>query len=167
VKTAVYPGSFDPVTLGHLDIITRGAALFDQLYVGVLLNTTKRATLFSLEERVAMLSEATTHLPNVKCESFSGLTVEYARARGAQVILRGLRAVSDFEFEFKLAEANRHLASEIETMFLMTSPAYSFLSSSIVREVAQLGGSISGWVPDCVLRHMAGRGRTAEGGVHR
>lgn len=150
MKIAVYPGSFDPVTLGHIDIITRAAGLFDRLYVAVLSNSAKRDSFFSWPERVEMLRESTAQLSNVHCESFEGLAVEYARRRGADAIVRGLRAVSDFEYELKLAEANRHLAREIETVFLMTSHEYSFISSSIVREVAQLGGSVLGWVPECV-----------------
>lgn len=159
----MYPGSFDPVTLGHLDIITRAANLFDTLYVAVLGNSSKRDALFSWQERVEMLQEATAHLPNVTCESFNGLAVDYAHSRGARVVVRGLRAVSDFEFEFKLAEANRHLAGDIETVFMMTSHAYSFLSSSIVKEVAQLGGSVEGWVPECVLARVAARFYKTEG----
>jgi pantetheine-phosphate adenylyltransferase len=163
VRIAVYPGSFDPVTLGHLDIITRAANLFDTLYVVVMHNSSKRDSWFSWQDRVAMLQEATTHLSNVRCESFEGLSVDYAKSRNAHVIVRGLRAVSDFEFEFKLAEANRHLDGSMETVFMMTSHAYSFLSSSIVREVAQLGGSVEGWVPDCVLRRLAARFSKTEG----
>ncbi|MGI6611460.1 MAG: pantetheine-phosphate adenylyltransferase [Limnochordia bacterium] len=159
LRIAVYPGSFDPVTLGHLDIITRAARLFDKLYVAVLSNSSKRDSFFSWHERVEMLRESTSDLPNAYCESFEGLAVEYARRRGAQAIVRGLRAVSDFEYELKLAEANRHLANEIETVFLMTSHQYSFISSSIVREVAQLGGRIDGWVPRCVAHRIAQRYR--------
>lgn len=157
MRVGVYPGSFDPVTLGHIDIVTRAAELFDTLYVAVLSNTAKRDPCFTWQERVKMLKEATAHLPNVHCESFRGLVVEYARQRKAQAIIRGLRAVSDFEFEFKLAAANRHLAGDIETLFMMTSHEYSFLSSSIVREVAELGGSVEGWVPECVARRLSER----------
>ncbi|HHT26841.1 MAG TPA: pantetheine-phosphate adenylyltransferase [Firmicutes bacterium] len=163
MRTAVYPGSFDPVTLGHLDIITRAAKIFDTLYVAVLINPTKRNTWFSAEERVAMLHEATAHLPNVICESFSGLSVDYAHKREATVLVRGLRAVSDFEYELKLSEANRHLSSEVETVFLMTNHAYSFISSGIVREVAEFGGSVIGWVPECVLPRLAERIKKQEG----
>jgi pantetheine-phosphate adenylyltransferase len=157
LRIAVYPGSFDPVTLGHLDIIVRASQLFDKLYVAVLSNSSKRDSFFSWHERVEMLREATADLPKVHCESFQGLAVEYARSRQAQAIVRGLRAVSDFEYELKLAEANRHLAQEIETVFLMTSHQYSFISSSIVREVAQLGGDIDGWVPRNVAEQIAQR----------
>jgi pantetheine-phosphate adenylyltransferase len=156
LRTAVYPGSFDPLTYGHLDIISRSAGLFDRLFVGVLENSTKQV-LFPCSERVKMLQEATAHLPNVICESFQGLTVDYARKRQAVAIVRGLRAVSDFEFEFKLAAANRHLAPEIETIFMMTSQEYSFLSSSIVKEVADLGGPVRGWVPAGVARRLEER----------
>lgn len=159
----VYPGSFDPVTLGHIDIINRAAGLFDVLYVAVLGNSAKRDSCFTWQERVAMLHESTAHLPNVHCESFAGLVVEYARKRKARAIIRGLRAVSDFEFEFKMAAANHHLAREIETIFMMTSHEYSFLSSSIVREVAQLGGSVEGWVPECVARQLSRRYAKTEG----
>ncbi len=157
MKVAVYPGSFDPVTLGHLDIVERAARLFDLLYVGVLVNSQKKDSLFTWEERVAMLEEATAHLSNVRCECFQGLLVAYARSRQAVAIVRGLRAVSDFEYEFKLAAANLHLASDIETIFMMTSHEYSFLSSSIVKEVAQLGGNVHGWVPEGVARRLRKR----------
>lgn len=157
MKVAVYPGSFDPVTLGHLDIIERSSRLFDVLYVGVLVNPQKRESLFSWTERVEMLTNATAHLPNVHCEYFSGLLAAYARQRQAVAIVRGMRAVSDFEFEFKLAAANRHLAPHIETVFMMTSHEYSFLSSHIVKEVAELGGSVQGWVPDDVARRLTQR----------
>jgi pantetheine-phosphate adenylyltransferase len=163
LRIAVYPGSFDPITLGHLDIITRAAKIFDTLYVAVLNNPAKRNTWFMVEDRLAMLQEATAHLPNIKCESFSGLSVDYARKRGATVLVRGLRAVSDFEYELKLSEANRHLSAEIETVFLMTNHAYSFISSSIVREVAEFGGSVIGWVPECVLPRLAERANKQEG----
>jgi pantetheine-phosphate adenylyltransferase len=126
-------------------------------------NSSKRDSWFSWQDRVAMLREATAHLSNVRCESFEGLSVDYARSRDAHVIVRGLRAVSDFEFEFKLAEANRHLDGTTETVFMMTSHAYSFLSSSIVREVAQLGGSVEGWVPESVLRRLNERFSKTEG----
>jgi len=157
VKVAVYPGSFDPVTFGHLDIIERGARLFDILYVGVLVNPQKSASLFAWQERVEMLQEATAHLENVRCECFQGLSAAYASQRQAVAIVRGLRAVSDFEYEFKLAAANRHLAPHIETVFMMTSHEYSFISSSIVKEVAQLGGRVQGWVPEGVARRLSDR----------
>ena len=157
MKIAVYPGSFDPITLGHLDIIERSCRLFDLLYVGVLVNPEKRVPLFSCAERVEMLSNATAHLPNVRCEFFSGLLAAYARQRQAVAIVRGMRAVSDFEYEFKLAAANRHLAPHIETVFMMTSHEYSFISSQIVKEVAELGGSVQGWVPDDVARRLEQR----------
>ena len=153
----MYPGSFDPVTLGHLDIIERSARLCDLLYVGVLVNPQKRDALFAWEERVQMLHDATAHLQNVHCECFQGLLATYASQRQAAAIVRGLRAVSDFEYEFKLAAANRHLAPHIETVFMMTSHEYSFLSSSIVKEVAQLGGRVQGWVPEGVAERLADR----------
>lgn len=154
MKVAVCPGSFDPVTYGHLDIIKRTADLFDLVWVAVLHNPAKRP-LFSEAERVQMLQQATHQLPNVRCEAFSGLLIEYAKSRDAVAIVRGLRAVSDFEFEFKVASANRHLYPGIEALFMMTNGEFSFLSSSIVREVASLGGDVSEWVPEpvaCALR---------------
>lgn len=154
MKIAVCPGSFDPVTYGHLDIITRACDLFDRVYVAVLNNPEKRP-LFTASERVEMLTEATKHLDGVYCEQFSGLVVEYARSRGAIAIVRGLRAITDFEVEFKMASMNHQLDKEIETIFMMTSNEYSFLSSSAVKEVASLGGPVSDWVPDFVADRLA------------
>ena len=149
-KIALYPGSFDPVTSGHLDIIKRASGLFDRLVVAVLYNADKRA-LFSIEERVDMLSKAVDGLPGVDVGSFSGLTVDYARQLGAGVVIRGMRAVSDFENEFTMAMANRSMAKDIETVFLFSSLNYMFLSSSVIREIAKYGGDISGMVPDAIL----------------
>ena len=149
-KIALYPGSFDPVTSGHLDIIKRASGLFDRLVVAVLYNADKRA-LFSIEERVDMLSKAVDGLPGVEIGSFSGLTVDYARQLGAGVVIRGMRAVSDFENEFTMAMANRSMAKDIETVFLFSSLNYMFLSSSVIREIAKYGGDISGMVPDAIL----------------
>lgn len=156
MKIAVYPGSFDPVTYGHLDIIARAAQLFDRLYVAVLRHSAK-TPFFTTEERVALLTSVTGDLPNVECESFEGLTVAYARSRRASAIVRGLRAVSDFEYELKMAEMNHHLDPGVETIFMMTSSRYSFISSSIVREVASLGGPVDAWVPPAVARRLAER----------
>lgn len=156
MKVAVYPGSFDPVTYGHLDIIQRAAGLFDRLYVAVLRNPAKQA-LFPVEERVEMLRLVTSHLENVSCESFDGLVVRYAQERQASVIIRGLRAVSDFEAEFKMASMNRSLAPEVETIFMMTNAPYSFVSSSIIKEVASFGGSVGKWVPREVEERLARR----------
>lgn len=143
---AIYPGSFDPVTNGHLDVIERAAALFDELVVSVSRNSSKKP-LFSISERVSMLREVLQHYPNVKVDAFEGLTVRYAEFRGAQAIIRGLRAISDFENEFVIALTNKQLAPSVDTIFLMTRAEYSFISSSGVKEVAYYGGSIRGLVP--------------------
>ncbi len=142
---AVCPGSFDPVTMGHLDIIERTSANFSRTVVAVLDNQIK-SPLFTAEERCEMLRKATSHLPNVEVKSFNGLLVEFARAEGARVIIRGLRALSDFEYEFQYALTNKHLAPEIETMFMVTRPEFSFLSSSGVKEIVRFGGSVQGLV---------------------
>jgi pantetheine-phosphate adenylyltransferase len=150
--TALCPGTFDPVTNGHLDIIGRTSARFDALLVAVLENPAK-APLFGLEDRVGMLKEATSELANVEIGSFSGLLVEYAAQRGIGVVVKGLRAVTDFEFEIQMAQMNYRLAG-IETLFMPTSPKWSFLSSSLVKEVARLGGDVDGLVPDHVRRRL-------------
>ncbi|NSL50758.1 pantetheine-phosphate adenylyltransferase [Calidifontibacillus erzurumensis] len=143
---AVCPGSFDPITYGHLDIIRRGAKVFDTVYVGVLNNSAK-TSLFTVEERIDLIKKATKDIPNVIVESFNGLLVEYARKKNATAILRGLRAVSDFEYEMQLTSMNRTLGEDIETFFMMTNNQYSFLSSSIVKEAAKYHGNISTLVP--------------------
>ncbi|EAG9348137.1 pantetheine-phosphate adenylyltransferase [Listeria monocytogenes] len=148
-KIAVIPGTFDPITNGHLDIIERAAKIFDVLYVSVLNNSSKKP-LFTIEERMEMIRQVTDHLPNVQVESASGLTVDYAATRGATAIVRGLRAVSDFEYEMQIASMNRTLNADIETFFVMTNTKYSFLSSSMVKEVAQYQGDISELVPEIV-----------------
>ncbi|EAW7179042.1 pantetheine-phosphate adenylyltransferase [Listeria monocytogenes] len=148
-KIAVIPGTFDPITNGHLDIIERAAKIFDVLYVSVLNNSSKKP-LFTIEERMEMIRQVTAHLPNVQVESASGLTVDYAATRGATAIVRGLRAVSDFEYEMQIASMNRTLNADIETFFVMTNTKYSFLSSSMVKEVAQYQGDISKLVPEIV-----------------
>ncbi len=145
-KIAVVPGSFDPVTFGHLDIIKRGASVFDEIHVVVLNNSSKKP-LFTVEERMALISEVTSTLPNVHVDSFSGLLVDYANKVNAHAIVRGLRAVSDFEYEMQITSMNRVLDEKIETFFIMTNNQYSFLSSSIVKEVAKYGGNISELVP--------------------
>ena len=147
---AVYPGSFDPVTYGHLDIIERAAAIFDELTVSVLNNKAKTA-LFSVEERVKILKEATKHLPNVKVDCFSGLLIDYAKQNDIHVSVRGLRAVTDFEYELQIAQTNHKLNSDVDTVFLTTSVEYSYVSSSIVREIASYGGDISQFVPECIV----------------
>lgn len=152
-KIAVCPGSFDPITYGHLDIIQRGAKVFDEVYVGVLNNSAKKS-LFTVEERVELIKEATSHIPNVKVDSFEGLLVDYAKHRNAQVVIRGLRAVSDFEYEMQITSMNRLLNDNIETFFIMTKNQYSFLSSSIVKEVAKYGGDISELVPKVVQQKL-------------
>jgi len=153
MKKAVYPGSFDPITFGHLDIIERSAKMVDELVVAVLHNSAKNS-LFSLEERVNMIRELTKDLPNVKVETFDGLLVDYMSQIGAHIIVRGLRAVTDFEYELQIAQLNRVLKDEAETIFLMTNLKYSYLSSSLVREIASYGGDISKFVPaqliDCI-----------------
>jgi len=146
---ALYPGSFDPITNGHLDLIQRGSALFDKLIVAILRNDEKQA-LFSVDERMEMLKDVVHGFPNVEVGSFDGLLVEYAANRGASVILRGIRAVSDYEYELQMALMNRRLRPEIETVFLMASEAHSFLSSKLVKEVIRLGGQISGLVPPSI-----------------
>jgi pantetheine-phosphate adenylyltransferase len=150
---AIYPGSFDPVTNGHLDLIERGAKIFDRLIVGLLRNFDKDP-LFSLDERVEMLREVVRPWPNVEVEVFSGLLVEYARLHGANVILRGIRAVSDYEYELQMAMMNRKLNPNLETVFMMPALSYSYLSSRLVREIAQLGGSITGLVPATVEERL-------------
>jgi pantetheine-phosphate adenylyltransferase len=143
---AIYPGSFDPVTLGHLDLIQRGAKLFERIIVAVLRNPNK-TPLFTVEQRLEQIRYSTKHLPNVEVDSFDGLTVNYAHIRRAQVLLRGLRAISDFEIELSMAHTNKTLSTEIETVFLATSNEYSFLSSSVVKEIARFGGAINHLVP--------------------
>jgi pantetheine-phosphate adenylyltransferase len=143
---AIYPGSFDPITLGHLDIIERGCQLFDQVIVVVFRNPNK-SPLFSVPQRLEQIRQSTQHLSNLEIDSFAGLTVTYARLRNARVLLRGLRAVSDFEMELQMAHTNKTLSDEIETVFLATSNEYSFLSSSLVKEIAKFGGPVDHLVP--------------------
>jgi pantetheine-phosphate adenylyltransferase len=160
MRRAVCPGSFDPVTNGHLDIIGRASRLFDEVIVGVLINQSKTG-LFSIDERIAMLREATSGYGNVRIESFQGLLVDFCKTVQAAVVVKGLRAVSDFDYELKMAQMNIGLAS-VETLFMPTNPLYSFLSSSLVKEVAKWGGDVSALVPDQVLaalrERLAGHG---------
>ena len=150
---AVYPGSFDPVTFGHLDIITRSAKLVDELIVGVLVNNAK-SPLFSVEERVKILEKTVENIPNVKVIPFEGLLVEFVRKMEAQMVVRGLRAITDFEYELQMAQTNHKLEPELETILLTTSLEYSYLSSSTVKEVAAFGGDISQFVPHIVIERM-------------
>jgi pantetheine-phosphate adenylyltransferase len=147
--TAVCPGSFDPVTRGHLDIIKRGATVFDEVIV-VVANNQSKDPLFTVEERIALLKEVTKQFPNVKVDSFNGLLIDYVKNIGANVILRGLRAVSDFEYEMKIASINKKLDDKVETFFMMTNNQYSFLSSSIVKEAAKYHANVSDLVPEVV-----------------
>jgi len=151
--TAIYPGSFDPVTNGHLDLIDRGTKIFDHLIVAVLRNPEKDP-LFSLQERMEMLREVTRPWANVEVDVFDGLLVDYVRRRKATVILRGIRAISDYEYELQMALMNRKLEPQIETVFMMPAEAYSYLSSRLVREIALLGGSIQGLVPPVVEQRL-------------
>jgi pantetheine-phosphate adenylyltransferase len=153
---AIYPGSFDPPTNGHLDLIQRGAKIFDQLTVAILRNSEK-SPLFTVDERLEMLSECTSHLDNVRVESFEGLLVDYARQRGAQAVLRGIRAVSDYEYELQMAWMNRKLDSSLETVFMIPAGAYSYLSSKLVREIVSLGGAIGNLVPASVEARLRER----------
>ena len=151
---ALYPGSFDPLTLGHLDLIERAERLFGSLVVAVLQNPSKQAS-FPLEQRLEQIRQATSHLERVEVSSFDGLTVDFARSCGSAVILRGLRAMSDFEFELQIAHTNRSLAAEVETLFLVTAAHHSFLSSSVVKEVARFGGDVRHMVPAGVADDLA------------
>ena len=154
MKRAVYTGSFDPVTNGHMDIIRRAAEIFDVLIVSVL-NNKEKTPLFSVEERVKILKEATKDLPNVQIDSFSGLLVDYAKEKDLHVIVRGLRAITDFEYELQIAQTNRKLSGEtLDTMFLTTSLEYAYLSSSSVKEIACFGGNIDACVPDFVAKQL-------------
>ena len=153
---AIYPGSFDPITNGHLDLIARGSRLADRLIVAILQNGSKQS-LFSVEERVEMLKEAVRPYANVEVSWFDGLLVDYAAAQGANMILRGIRAISDYEYELQMALMNRRLRPEIETAFLMAGDEYSFISSHLVKEVASLGGNVSGLVPPLVEARLKAR----------
>jgi len=152
-KSAMYPGSFDPITNGHVDIIERGLSVFDRIVVAVLENP-KKAPLFTTKERVRMIQDIFASKKEVEVRAFDGLLVDFARARGTRVVMRGLRAISDFEYEFQMALMNRNLAPDIETFFMMPNVNYSFLSSNLVREVAALGGSVEGLVPGPVARKL-------------
>jgi pantetheine-phosphate adenylyltransferase len=156
--TAIYPGTFDPLTNGHLDLIARASRLYHQVIVAVAVNRSK-TPLFSLDERVALVRDVTPEFANVQVIGFDNLLVDCAKEHGAQVILRGLRAVSDFEYEFQLAGMNRRLAPQLETMFLTPAEQYEFISSSMIREIAQMNGDVSCFVPDIVNRHLIAKFR--------
>lgn len=156
MRSAVYPGSFDPITNGHVFIAEKAAAIFDVLLVAVVDNPNKRHT-FSLEDRTEMAMEALSHLKNVRVKPFRGLLVDFLRSERCRVIIRGLRAVSDFEYEFQLAQMNRYLAQDVETLFIVTDPQYSYLSSSMVKEIFSVGGNVSDLVPPGVYRRLRER----------
>jgi pantetheine-phosphate adenylyltransferase len=154
-RIAVCPGSYDPITLGHVDVITRASYMFDELIVAVVnASVRKSKSLFTAEERIEFIESATGHLGNVRVEPFSNLVVEFARERGARAIVKGLRAISDFEYELEMNQLNRQLASDIESVYLMASPQYSFLSSSGVKEIATFGGDVSDLVPEPVAQRL-------------
>ena len=154
MKIAIYPGSYDPITNGHLDIIERSSKLFDKIIVAVARNAEKGSALFSESERIAMINQSIIHLNNIEVDSFNGLLVNYAADKNANAIIRGLRALSDFEFEFKMALMNRSLKEEISTVFMMPHEKYTHISSSLVKEVAWLGGDVSAYVPQHVERAL-------------
>jgi len=156
LTTAICPGSFDPVTLGHLDIINRAAGMFDRVIVAVLHNSKKHPA-FSVEERMDMIRKVTGHLPNVEVATFDGLLADFARITGATVLVKGLRAVSDFEYEFQMALANRKLNPDLETVFITTKAENMYLASSLVKEIARGGGSINDFVPDCLREQIKNR----------
>ncbi len=154
-RVAICPGSYDPITKGHVDVISRAAAMFDEVIVGVVdIQVRKSNALFSASDRCAMVEEATAHLPNVRAEPFSILVVAFAREKGAKAIVKGLRAISDFEYEFEMNQLNRKMAPDIESIYFMSAPEFSFLSSSGVKELAMFGGDISGLVPDRVAARL-------------
>lgn len=150
MNIAIYPGSFDPVTNGHLDIIERTAKIFDKVIVAILVNSNKKPT-FTIEERIDMLKTATSHIPNCEIEFFDGLLVDFVKQKGSHVIVKGLRAISDFEYEFQMAMLNKSVEPEIETLFMMTNNKYSYLSSSIVKELGRLGASLNELVPEVIM----------------
>ncbi len=159
MQAAIYPGTFDPLTLGHLDVIERAARIFERLIVAVGVNVAKRP-LFAIEERMAMVRDVVRDIPNVEVDSFDGLLVDYCRAKKVHALIRGLRAFSDFEYEFQMALTNRKLAPEVETIFLMPKETHSYLSSSMVREIAEMGGNIEEFVPPVIqaaLEERVGR----------
>lgn len=153
MKTAIYPGSFDPITKGHLDVLDKASKMFDKVIIAVLQNDAKHGFL-PTEDRVKLIKESVAEYNNVEVDSFDGLTIDYARQKGCEVLIRGLRAVSDFEYEMQLSQTNNALAPEITTVFLITKPKYNFISSSTVKEIAKWGGDISKFVPPCVADYF-------------
>jgi len=153
-RTAVYPGSFDPITLGHVDLVRRGLSLFDEIVVAVAINSTKH-TLFALDERVELIRRTFADEPRVRVTGFEGLLVDYLKENGIATLLRGLRAISDFDYEFQISQMNRALRPEVDTVFLMTGSQYFYLSSSVIKEVARFGGDVSAWVPEPVRTALA------------
>jgi pantetheine-phosphate adenylyltransferase len=162
VKTALCPGTYDPVTIGHLDVITRCSAMFDDVVIAVVDDSFRKTVLFTCDERVHFLEESTKHLPNVRVVVMHDLVVTLARQVGASVLVKGLRALTDFEYEFQMAQLNRKLDPDLETMYLMASPEYSFLSSSGVKEIARYGGCVSDLVPEVVARRFVEMYESAE-----
>lgn len=155
-KIAVYPGSFDPITLGHVDLVRRGLSLFDEIVLAVAVNTAKN-TLFTIEERVDLIRQTFADEPRVRVTGFSGLLVDYLRDHGIHTLLRGLRAISDFDYEFQISQMNRALFPQMDTVFLMTGSQYFYLSSSVIKEVARFGGDVSAWVPPVVASALRGK----------
>jgi len=156
MKIAIYPGSFDPITKGHLDVLETGAGIFDKVIISVSINPRKTCFL-TVDERMELIKASVSHLPNVEVDSFEGLTVEYAKIKDAKIILRGLRAVSDFEYEMQLSQANSALSSDIKTVFLITKPKYNFISSSTVKEIILMSGDITKFVPEPVNKYLNNR----------
>ena len=153
MRTAIYPGSFDPITKGHLDVLKRAADIFDKVIVVVSVNVNKKSFI-SVEDRVELIKQSCKEIPNVEVDSFDGLTIEYAKKRNANILIRGLRAVSDFEYEMQLSQANNALCNDIHTVFLITKPKYNFISSGTVREIALMNGDISKFVPEPVAKYL-------------
>lgn len=153
LKTAIYPGSFDPITKGHLDVLERAAGIFDKVIIAVLVNSSKKSFL-PIEDRIELIRESCKYLENVEVDSFDGLTIDYARQKDAKILIRGLRAVSDFEYEMQLSQTNSALAPDINTVFLITKPKYNFISSSTIKEIAKMNGDISKFVPKPVADYL-------------
>lgn len=153
MKTAIYPGSFDPITKGHLDVLKKASKMFDKVIIAVLKNSSKKGFL-PIEDRVELIRQSVKDIENVEVDNFDGLTIEYARKKGANILIRGLRAVSDLEYEMQISQTNSALAPEIDTVFLITKPKYNFISSSVVKEIASMGGDVSKFVPPVVFEYL-------------